>query len=246
MFGLRAAKWISKCIRRHFIARALKRSRAVTIVSRSLEPELHTAGIQSAIVIHNGVQFSPPHSKEHTYATGEYFLYLGRIDPDKFVGDLIDLYEQTQIDVPLLIAGDGAERTRLENSCQDARIRFIGHIDRTELPQLIERAKAFVTASAFETFCLPVIEAAAAGRPSIGPDSGAFPEVVRDGITGYLYSANDPQSFAHAIERIAAMSPADVQTMGNQCQNWAGNFSWPECVAKYEAVYDSVVRSSEV
>lgn len=240
MFGKRAAGRISDTIRHQLIGRSLRRSRAVTLVSRSLEDEVTAADVTRPVVIYNGVDIGPSPRSDAAEGSGTYFLYLGRVDPDKSVDQLISLYSKTSLPMPLLIAGDGADRARLQQQCQDPRVCFVGSQMRDALPGLLSGARAFVTASTYETFCLPVIEAALLGRPAIGPNSGALPEVIADGETGFLYDTNNPESFAAVLERLAGMAQPDIETMAIACRKWATRFSWAECAAAYERLYQSI------
>lgn len=94
-----------------------------------------------------------------------------------------------------------------------------------------------MTASTYETFCLPVIEAAQLGCPSLGPASGALPEVIRDGVTGLLYNERD---FTQKIHKIEMMTDAERESLSEACKLWAGEFSWDSLIKSYEAIYQQL------
>ena len=70
---------------------------------------------------------------------------------------------------------DGHEAKKLKTA---GTVRVIQHVPDEDLPALYSSAKAFVTASLYEGFCLPVAEAEACGCPVIASDRGAIPEIA--------------------------------------------------------------------
>lgn len=239
-FGQSLAAAISDAIRGTLIARALRRSQRTVVVSEALLPEvLGTVSRARCSVIYNGLRLEPLLRESLAVREGGYFLYLGRVDPDKSVDRLIALYASSAMEIPLVIAGDGRSRKALERRySSDARIKFIGTQPRTAIPALLEGAKAFVTASSYETFCLPVIEAAAIGRPSVGPRSGSLPEVIQDGKTGFLFGAGP--EFRAALLRISTASMAETNQMAVACCSWARQFTAKVMCDRYDALYAEV------
>ena len=92
----------------------------------------------------------------------------------------------------LLVAGDGEERTRLEQLGESlgltAEVRFLGFRNQTELPALFALADVFVLPSRHEPWGLIVNEAMAAGCAVIASsDVGAAPDLIIDGVNGFVY-----------------------------------------------------------
>ena len=116
-------------------------------------------------------------------------------------------------DVLYLVAGDGEERGRLEalrdelglRSC----VRFLGHIENSQLPALYCASDLFVMSSYevkgsgdIETFGISFVEANACGKPVIGGWSGGTVDAVIDGETGLLVDPHDVDGIAEAIVRL--------------------------------------------
>jgi glycosyltransferase involved in cell wall biosynthesis len=239
-FGARVGEAVSVSIRRLLIAPALRKSRLVTLVSRSLYEEAARATIRDPQIIFNGA--SLPHCERFT-APKTHLLYVGRLDPDKNVAVLLRAYREANLDVPLLVAGEGSERTKLEERYKDSAVEFLGNVSQEILVDLYAGAYAFVTASNFETFCLPVIEAASMGCPSIGPNSGALPEVICDGETGYL--VDEPSLvFAQILEKIVFLTENDRRKLEVVSRNWAANFQWATVTKEYEKAYASILTQN--
>jgi glycosyltransferase involved in cell wall biosynthesis len=233
-------KVITSLIRHHIVSRALKRSRRVTVVSHSLLPEIGARIRNGVAVIYNGVSLPPTAPSQ---GRKPYFLYVGRLDPDKYVANLLNAYRFTGIEIPLKIAGNGSQAEVLRTEFYTEQFVFLGELRSHELPELYANALAFVTASPFETFCLPVIEAARQGCPCVAPRSGAMPEVVRDGATGYLLENFEAELF-DALNKLARCAPKDREALGKRCKKWASRFDWSAIVPKYEEVFAQITAAS--
>jgi glycosyltransferase involved in cell wall biosynthesis len=131
-----------------------------------------------------------------------YILYFGRLSPEKGVSEL--LRAMTRLPhVPLVIAGDGPERPRLEWLVRDLRLTnvlFAGYVGGAQLEELIARARFSVFPSrAYETLGKSILESFAWGRPVVATDLGSRRELVEHGVTGLLYPAGDREQLAQAI-----------------------------------------------
>ena len=117
------------------------------------------------------------------------FLYLGRLSPEKGILTILKAWQQLkQPDWRLILAGDGAQRTELENFCQENQligVSFLGYQSASTVVSLIQRATAVLVPSLwYETFGRVVVDAFACGRPALVSDLGALAELVNDGETG--------------------------------------------------------------
>ena len=137
--------------------------------------------------------------------------------------------------VPLVIAGDGPERTRLESLGGD--VRFAGQLDRVELERLRRTASIELAPSrAAETFGLAAAEAMALGLPVAGSRTGALPELIPD---DWLVRPGDPDALAATIARLRGDASA-----GSMAIERARSIAAPEVVAPLLAsVYEGVVGS---
>ncbi|MDA0376262.1 MAG: glycosyltransferase family 1 protein [bacterium] len=104
-----------------------------------------------------------------------YFLYVGTAKQHKNVQKLIDVYAKSCTPEPLIIVSNGKEVDSLQIR---GNVRILLGVDHDELPALYSNAKCFVTASSYEGFCLPILEARACGCPVIAQNVSAIPEVA--------------------------------------------------------------------
>ena len=136
-------------------------------------------------------------------ATDEgYLLYFGRLSPEKGVYELLRAMVRLP-HVPLIIAGDGPERPRLEALARELNLNqvlFAGMVHGEELQKLIAGCSFSVFPShAYETLGKSILEAYAWGRPVIASDLGSRRELVQHGVTGLLYSDGDREQLAQSI-----------------------------------------------
>lgn len=127
---------------------------------------------------------------------GEYFAFIGRISPEKRVDRAIDIAEQCG--VPLVIAAkiDGMDEAYF-NQCvrplfQSPLITYVGEINELEKRNLLAHAKALLFPIDWpEPFGLVMIEAFSCGTPVIAYRHGSVPEIMEDGVTGFVVSSQE-------------------------------------------------------
>lgn len=133
-------------------------------------------------------------------------LYFGRLSREKGVADLIQAMRPLP-HIRLQIAGDGPERTELEDLARQLQLRnveFLGHLGAKDLERFITAAQFTVLPSrAYETLGKSILESYAWGRPVVASDLGSRRELVRDGETGLLYPPGDIEQLASAMARLA-------------------------------------------
>ena len=109
-------------------------------------------------------------------------------------------------DIVYVVAGDGDDRPRLEQLASELGVielvRFIGHVPDSELPDLYRSADVFIMPSTGEGFGIVFLQALASGIPVIGGDNDGSRDPLRDGLDGYLVSADNPKVLPEAIGKI--------------------------------------------
>ena len=135
-------------------------------------------------------------------------LYVGRVDPEKRVGLVVEAFNKARSNFPkmqLVIVGDGVDRVKLQNKYgDDPNIRVLGKVLGDDLHELYKVGSVFATASEIETQGIVLIEAAASGLPLIAVDKGAVAEICVDGENGELCEPRNVSQIANAI--VAIMS----------------------------------------
>jgi glycosyltransferase involved in cell wall biosynthesis len=141
---------------------------------------------QNIRVLPNGVdvdKYSPGPSRwKQRLDARRLFVYLGRLDAEKNVDELLDAFLAVNppSDTRLLIVGAGTERRRLQRQFRDSRIVFTGHVaDETERIAILRAADAFFLPSAVEGLSLAMLEAMACGVATVATDVGGDGEALR-------------------------------------------------------------------
>ncbi len=131
-----------------------------------------------------------------------YLLYFGRLSPEKGAYELLRAMVQLP-HIPLVIAGDGPERSRLESVARELnlnQVMFAGMVRGENLQKLIAGCSfSLFPSHAYETLGKSILESYAWGRPVIASDVGSRPEFVQHGVTGLLYPDGDREQLAHSI-----------------------------------------------
>jgi glycosyltransferase involved in cell wall biosynthesis len=112
------------------------------------------------------------------------------------------------LDIPVVVAGDGPERERLESLGAAARVpvHLLGRVSDELMRALFQRALAFVFPP-IEDFGIIPVEAMAAGCPVIVNRVGGAAESVLDGVAGVHYDPDDVAGFAAAVQRASRIAP---------------------------------------
>jgi glycosyltransferase involved in cell wall biosynthesis len=175
-----------------------------------------------------------------------YFLFLGRLVPEKAVHLLVDAYRRTDVTLPLVIAGPSshsdeyaAEIGRAAEG--DPRIRVVGPVYGEDKEALLAHALALCQPSDLEGLPITLLEAMSYGRPAIVSNLPEHLEVVADGA-GIVFQQGDADGLARAIES-AASRRGELDAMGAKARAIVDeHYNWDTIVRQVEAVYESVGR----
>jgi glycosyltransferase involved in cell wall biosynthesis len=162
-------------------------------ISRFVAQRVKRAYGRDATVIYPAVERKPATPKPRE----NFLLVLGRLVAYKRVDVAIDAAQR--LGIPLVIAGEGPERTRLEGRAARGGVTFVGQVTESEAGDLMERCRAFVFC-AEEDFGIAPIEANAHGAPVVGLARGALTETMTSD-TAEFFELPDAMMVAAAIER---------------------------------------------
>lgn len=174
-------------------------------------------------------------------------LTVARLHEQKGLEDLVDAAARvvrTRPDVRFVVAGDGPGRrgleARIDGSALRERVVLLGH--RRDIPNLLARARLFVLPSRFEGLPAALIEAMAAGRATVATAVAGVPELVQDGVTGWLVPAATPVALASAVERALGRDLAPMEAAG--ARRARERFAAPTMAHAFAAVYEEALTGA--
>lgn len=132
---------------------------------------------------------------------GEYYLVLSRLVRYKRADLAVEAANRARL--PLLVAGDGPDRRRLERLAGPT-VRFLGRVDEATRVALLQGAKALLFPGE-EDFGITPVEAMAAGRPVIAYGRGGLTDSVEPGVSGVFFQEQTVEALLAALEAAAAL-----------------------------------------
>jgi glycosyltransferase involved in cell wall biosynthesis len=221
---------------------SLRKARRVVTVCQAFAADLEKAGIarNRILVQHNMVKAFVPATAERVDALRSKFaippgalvgVCIGRLSQEKGHIDLVralgHLRQQpVPVDYRIIVVGDGPERTKLQEEAGklgvSANIIFAGY-DPDTAPYY-SLADFAVLPSHSEGSPNALLEAMAAGLPTVCTRVGGVPEIASNEATALLTNTADPVALAEAIHKLLA-DPTLRVTLGEEAQNAAVHFS---------------------
>jgi glycosyltransferase involved in cell wall biosynthesis len=171
---------------------------------------------------------------------GRYFLYLGRLSPEKGVATLLAAWRRSS--ARLLVIGDGPTAQALRGGAPP-NVEFRPTVSPAEVPALIREARALLLPSLwYEAQPRVILEAYAAGVPVLASDLGALPEAVPPD-SGLLVAPGDAGAWADAVERL--LDDRESERLGQGAwRRWRDQYSPERALQNLEDAYRRAVTSA--
>ena len=200
---------------------------SISDAQRKPLPWLNWAG-----TVHHGL----PQGHFHVYVKpGEYLAFLGRISPEKGVDQAIQIAQQAGMKLRIAAKVDRTDREYYESKIKSLlagpNVEFLGEIGYPEKCDFLGKAAALLVPIQWpEPFGLVMIEAMACGTPIIAYRNGSVPEIVQDGINGYV--VQNVQEAVEAINRLPSLNRL-------QCRRcFEKHFTAVQMCRNYLAIYE--------
>jgi glycosyltransferase involved in cell wall biosynthesis len=219
--------WLSEIYRRYPELR---------LVSISAAQRAPLPGVRFLGTVHHGL---PRELYRFRPRAGEHLLFLGRISPEK--GPLAAIAAARRAGVRLLLAAkvDPVDREFFERDVRPEldppRVEYVGEVDDAEKQELLGGARALLLPVDWpEPFGLAFIEALACGTPIVTCPCGSVPEIVREGVNGFV--AADVDGLADAIGQLGRIERAACRA------DFERRFTVERMADGYEALYRRVLE----
>jgi glycosyltransferase involved in cell wall biosynthesis len=173
---------------------------------------------------------------------GGYLAFLGRISPEKGPERAIAIAKALGIPLKIAAKVDPADQAYFEEVIEPLLhhelIEFVGEIGDGQKPGFLGAAKALLFPVNWpEPFGLVMIEAMACGTPVIAFDCGSVPEVIQDGVTGFIVG-----SVAEAVRDVGRLERLDRRRIRSQFEL---RFSATAMARRYLALYENAAAAAE-
>ena len=139
------------------------------------------------------------------------------------------------LNIVTTIVGEGPERKRLEAAAQHAKINsvtFVGYVHRKGLASYYANCDIVVLPSLTEAQPVTTLEAGIASRPIIAADVGGVADVVKNRVTGVLYSSDSVSELENAIRELATDSALRYK-MGVNARAAVEDYRWPNVLSRF-------------
>jgi N-acetyl-alpha-D-glucosaminyl L-malate synthase BshA len=225
---------------------SIEKSDGITTISKYLqERTADVFGVANEIrVIHNFVNCDLYHPDPESQPKEKQLIHLSNFRPVKRVLDCVRILKEVLKSTParLVMVGDGPERGPAEMLARELRVdkqvTFLGKQDHVE--RLIPKHHVLLMPSEMEAFGLAALEAMACGVPPVGTRIGGVPELIDDGVDGFLEPVGDIEAQA---ARVVALLTDDTlyQRVSAAARRAAETrYSTSLIIPQYEQYYNEV------
>ena len=171
--------------------------------------------------------------------TGDYALYVGRIEPGKGLDRLVAWWQHIDYDLVLVGNGDPAYVHSLKQY-NNPRITFLGTKFGEELAKIYQNCRFFVFLPYAEALGIVALEAMAAAKPVIAANAGGPAETIIHDTTGFL--VNSEEEFRQAVSHLIT-SEQSCQDMGAAGRQHVQQFTWDNVAKRIEQIAQEMVES---
>jgi len=218
--------------------------------STAMVDELSAKGIQHTALWQRGVDtelFRPDLRSEAMRQrlhgpyddTGNLLLYIGRLSAEKQIERIRPVLEALP-GTRLALVGDGPYRQQLERLFEGTPTTFVGYLAGEELASAYASGDAFLFPSSTETLGLVLLEAMAAGCPVVGARRGGIPDIVSDGVNGFLYDPDEVGSLTTAVANL--LGEADTRrALRLAAREEAERWGWAAATEQLRGYYRQVL-----
>ena len=257
-FRYRASRWIETF--------AMRRAGRVVTLCDPLRDEIIARGIPAAhvSVVPNAVdpEFLKPlngeaDARERLGLNGRFVLgFIGSFYAYEGLDILLAAVPPLAEAIPgllILLVGGGPDEERLRGIVQETGIesfvRFTGRVHHTQIPAYYAAVDMMIfprKRSRLTDLVTPLkpLEAMARGKPAIASDVGGHKQLIRDGDTGYLFSANDQNALIATVLEVAGQAEDRSRVAANGRNFVESERTWDTVVDRYAVLYEGLLSAT--
>ncbi len=221
---------------------------AMTAVSESAARFVREWSGQNVMIVPNYIDLDLYRSMPADKRDENMILYVGRLEKRKGVKHLLEAFAELAArdkKAKLVIAGDGSERESLEYLVETRRIprvKFLGAVSEKKKVALLKKARVFCSPAIYgESFGVVLLEAMAAGTPTIAGDNPGYACVMKERGLLSLVNPKDPTDFARRLE-VFMKDEGIRQSWLEWAHKYVEQFDSQPVIDQYEQVYRQVAH----
>jgi glycosyltransferase involved in cell wall biosynthesis len=234
-----------------FLRAAHNQARMNLVTSTAMRDELADRGIRALELWRRGVDTETYHpglaSREMRERLGQrdpaspLLLYVGRLSVEKDIERIKPILAALP-GACLALVGDGPHRPALEGHFAGTATCFVGYLGGRELAEAYASADVFVFPSRSETLGLVLLEAMASGCPVVAARAGGIPDLVEEGVGGYLFDPEDEGGAVAAVRRLLADREAHA-SLRLKARKEAEKWDWASATRQLRGLYQSAIEN---
>ena len=226
---------------------SIEQSDGVTAISENLRQHtVEVFGVKNPIeVIHNFVCISTYFPQPEKLAARKTMLHISNFRPVKRVLDCIRILAEVRqsVDADLWMIGDGPDRGACERLTSElgliGHVRFLGK--QNNIPALLPQGHVLLLPSESESFGLAALEAMACGVVPVATRVGGVPELIDDGVTGFLRGVGDVPAQAECATKLLADDGLRDRMSAAARHVAEQRFNTDLIIPRYEQLYHQVL-----
>lgn len=244
-----------------FSAALLKKASTIIALTEGMKAEIDKKYKMNSVVIPNGIELykfkteltglSKLQTGSYSSDTDQNIIFVGTLRQIKGVRYLIEAMSIMRLNNPhveLMIVGDGEEKEYLQKLTYDLNLNncvsFVGKVPNDDIPKYMKEADLFVLPSLSESFGIVNIEAMASGLPIVSTNVGGLPDLIKDGINGFLVNPRDPAAIAEKSLLILNDKNLKERISINNLSE-AKKYSWDYVIERLVDEYNKVYSHHE-
>ena len=235
---------------KNFLAKMIIRdaSRVFRAADSVIAPNLRSAQMLKAVIpnlkvfaVSGGVNLESYKDVEKAKQTSSLITYVGRLDREKHVYVLLEALARLPKDINLEVIGSGSQQSELLALAKELKIQnrvtFFDDLNDEQVVERLGKASVFVMPSIQELQSMATLEAMAAGRPIVAANSMALPNLVEEGVNGYLFKPDSPSDLANKLQAVFSLNVQEFQSFCQASLAKAAHHDLQQTVSSYERIY---------
>jgi glycosyltransferase involved in cell wall biosynthesis len=223
------------------LEKGIKYYRFIVAVSNTTKRDLVTrlkVDESKIHVIYNGVDHEKYRPSEKSVKP--MILWIGRMKKYKNPIDAFRIYKRLKKKPELVIAGTGDLSNEVAMFASKYGARYLGKVSEIEKINLYQKAWLVLSTSFIEGWGMTVVEANACGTPVVAYATGSMPEIIKDGVNGYLVPYKDYDYAARIIDSI--LEEDTIKELSRRSLIESMKYDWDKTAEEFLKVIEGVVN----